>query len=98
MVANRRFNAVVAMIDGGPGDLSKRSPVPLCSQPEKLTAADLNGDGKLDVAPTTVSPPGDGGAIAEGGLHMLLGTGDGSLTMSARLTAPVGASACRQWT
>ena len=73
----------------GNGDGTFRTPVPFdtgTDEPTSLTSADLNGDGRADLAATSQGDDGDGPSD----VSVLIGNGD--LTFQSAVTYPVGTS------
>ena len=74
-------NAVIIRLGNGDGTFGTPTTIPIGSGPDAIVTADLNNNGKIDLA---VANYGDGT------ITLLLGNGDGTFTQAARSPYTVG--------
>ena len=83
VIANSQGSSLTILLGNGDGTFTPASgsPVTVGTQPSAIAVADLNGDGKLDVAVAN---------LLDGTVTILLGNGDGTFTPSSMSPVSVG--------
>lgn len=80
-ISSGDFASVVVLLGDGHGSFQTAGPFGVGSEPEGIVVADLNGDGKQDIAAV------DSGEFADFNVSLLYGNGDGTFQGDVRTTA-----------